>query len=166
MQTNSVDLRTSAQNSPALGGLAASPAQSARGSTNKGWRSLSDLVGDLVHSASGHCSANALLVPAYAARSTIAAISASPASPPSTASVAGLKPVCLKTVNSTSAVTSQTAIFAITSISPKSLNSKSAPAAADRASFSSHEAAAAGAGRATPPDGNHGGYFSGERTSV
>lgn len=33
MQTNSVDLRTSAQNSPALGGLAASPAQSARGST-------------------------------------------------------------------------------------------------------------------------------------
>lgn len=34
MQTNSVDLRTPAQYSPALGGLAASPAQSVRGSTN------------------------------------------------------------------------------------------------------------------------------------
>lgn len=33
MQSKPVDLRTSAQNSPALGGLAASPAQSARGST-------------------------------------------------------------------------------------------------------------------------------------
>ena len=44
--------------------------------------------------------------------------------------------------------------------------SEISPSASDRASFSSHEAAAEGAGRATPPDGNHGGYFSGERTSV
>lgn len=33
MQTKPVDLRTPAQNSPALGGLAASPAQSVQGST-------------------------------------------------------------------------------------------------------------------------------------
>jgi len=37
MQNNPVDLRTSAHNSPALGGLAASPAQFARGSTPSPW---------------------------------------------------------------------------------------------------------------------------------
>ena len=107
MQTKLVDLRTSAHNSPALGGLAASPAHFARGST------LSPFP----------------WIPAHVAIQSMA--------------------ICIGGRQNL-----RRWPFVVTA------------AAEDRASFSSHEASAEGAGRATPPDGNHGGYFSGERTSV